>query len=288
MPVKFMAEVSSNHAADLSRCLEFIDAAADIGCDAIKFQLFRIEKLFAPEILEKSKKHRLRKAWELPLKFLSPIAERCCQRKIEFCCTPFDLEAVDLLEPYVSTYKIASYELTWPDLHRACAQTGKAVILSTGMADLAECVGAVNEIRKVGIKSLSLLHCVSHYPALPEESNLAAIASLREATGADIGWSDHTVNAGVIHQAVFGMGASMIEFHLDLDGNGAEFAAGHCWLPQAMARVIRDVRDGEKALGRAIKAAAQSEEEERLWRADPSDGLRPFKEIRKNFKGDDV
>src|ERR1700744_6074924 len=107
--VKFIAEVSSNHAQDLGRSLAFVDAAADCGCDAVKFQLFRVAELFAPEILAKSAKHRARIAWELPVAHLAPLAERAKQRGIQFSCTPFYLAAVSELDPFVDFFKIASY-----------------------------------------------------------------------------------------------------------------------------------------------------------------------------------
>ena len=134
--VKFIAEVSSNHAQDLNRALAFVDAAADCGFDAVKFQLFRVSQLFAPEILAKSPQHRKRVAWELPVAHLEPIARRCRERGVEFSCTPFYLEAVKELEPYAAFYKVASYELLWSDLLKACAATGKPVIISTGMSSL--------------------------------------------------------------------------------------------------------------------------------------------------------
>lgn len=286
MAVQFMAEVSSNHSADISRCLAFVDAAARIGCTAVKFQLFRLEGLFAPEILQRSAMHRARKAWELPVAFLPAIAKHAHDLGLAFCCTPFDLQAVEELAPHVDSFKIASYELTWPDLLRACAQTGKPVILSTGMAYLEECRNAVEILRQAGARDVTVLHCVSHYPTRPEEANLSCVGTLRQTCGCPAGWSDHSVQPGVIYQAVFGFGASMVEFHLDLDGQGAEYASGHCWLPEAMAEVIRQVRCGEMAVGDGVKHTTPSEEAERLWRADPEDGLRPFKTVRQTFVGD--
>src|ERR1700678_4415515 len=100
MPVTFIAEASSNHAQDLTRALAFVDAAADAGCDAVKFQLFKIERMFAPEILSQSPKHRARAQWELPLDHLRPLAEHCSAREIQFSCTPFYLEAVAELAPF--------------------------------------------------------------------------------------------------------------------------------------------------------------------------------------------
>lgn len=283
MSVRFMSEVSSNHARDLGRCLDFIDVSAEIGCQAVKFQLFRIEEMFAPEILERSEKHRARKQWELPEGFLEPIAARCRKRGLAFCCTPFHLEAVDVLAPHVDVFKIASYELLWDPLLVRTAKTGKPVVLSTGMATMEEITHAVAVLRDAGAQDLTLLHCVSAYPTPPREANLKAIDTIRAATGARVGWSDHTVSPGVVHRAVHAFGASLVEFHLDLDGTGAEYAAGHCWLPYEMSAVIREVRAGEIADGHGRKQPSPSELPDRDWRADPSDGLRPLKRTRQSW-----
>ncbi len=281
----FIAEVSSNHHADLSRALAFVDASAAIGCDAVKFQLFRVRELFAPEILARSARHRAREAWELPPAFLAPLAERCAERGVAFGCTPFYLRAVDELAPYVAFYKIASYELLWTELLIACARTGKPVILSTGMATLAEVGEAVATLRGAGCRDLTLLHCVSGYPTPVAECNLSAIAELRDAFGSPVGWSDHSVSPGVVQRAIHRWGATAIEFHLDLDGQGDEFRTGHCWLPGQMAPVIGAVRDGLRADGDGRKAPVPSELPDRAWRADPSDGLRPLRATRETFVG---
>jgi len=280
LPVTFIAEASSNHAQDLSRALAFVDAAADCGCDAVKFQLFRLNELFAPEILAKSAKHRARVAWELPVCHLEPLAARAEQRGIQFSCTPFYLAAVDELEPYVAFYKIASYELLWNDLLQACAKTGKPVVISTGMATMPEITAAVATLERAGCRDITALHCVSAYPAPPEEANLSAIGAIRDATGVPVGWSDHTRNPAVIERAVHRWGASTVEFHLDLDGTGAEYAAGHCWLPDEIAPVIARIRDAERADGAGFKGPVAAELSDREWRADPTDGLRPLRHLR--------
>src|ERR1700753_3654840 len=157
----FIAEASSNHGRDLSRAKAFVDAAADAGCDAVKFQLFKIERMFAPEILAQSPKHRARAEWELPLSHLAPLAEHCSARKIQFSCTPFYVEAVAELAPFVDFYKVASYELLVGDLLKACAETGMPVVLSTGMAPLAEIKAAARRLQDEGARDITLLHCVS-------------------------------------------------------------------------------------------------------------------------------
>lgn len=192
--VKYIAEVSSNHQRDLDRCYTFIDTAARIGCGAIKFQLFRIDELFAPEILARSARHRARREWELPPAFIPHLAQRCHERNIEFACTPFYLEAVDELALHVAFFKISSYELMWDELLAACARTGKPLVLSTGMATMDEIAHAVEVVRRHGGKDLSLLHCVSSYPAPPEQANLAAMRTLGQRFNCPVGWSDHTVS----------------------------------------------------------------------------------------------
>jgi N-acetylneuraminate synthase len=283
MAALFMAEVSSNHARDLGRCLDFIDVSAEIGCDAVKFQLFKIDEIFAPEILSRSEQHRARKNWELPEGFIGPLAERCQRRGIDFCCTPFHLGAVDQLKDHVTYFKIASYELLWAELLQACAKTGKPVVLSTGLATLDEIKIAVDTLKEAGARAITLLHCVSAYPTPPAEANLAAIKTIADATGCPVGWSDHTVSPGVIHRAIHKWKAPMIEFHLDLDGAGAEYQSGHCWLPFEIGALIRDVRAAESADGTGIKTPAPSELPDRDWRADPVDGLRPLRKLRQNW-----
>ena len=278
----FIAEVSSNHSRDINRAIEFIDTASKIGCDAVKFQLFKIDRLFASEILKNSKQHRDRKQWELPVEFLPELAKRCKEKNIQFSCTPFYLEAVKELESYVDFYKIASYELLWNDLLVACAATKKPVIISTGMADLDEIKHAVEVLRKNGCEP-KVLHCTSAYPTPFNQANLSAIDTIRKTTKCEMGWSDHTVNAGVIHRAIHKWDAKIIEFHLDLDGKGEEFDSGHCWLPNEIEEVIKQIREAEETDGDGVKEPVPSELSDRQWRRDPSDGLRPFKSIRKTF-----
>ena len=278
---RFVAEVSSNHSQDLGRCLEFIGRAAELGCSAVKFQLFRMDQLFAPEILRHSAEHRQRSAWELPPSFLPDLADKCRASGIKFACTPFDLEAVEQLQPYVDIYKIASYELLWHPLLEACARTGKPLVVSTGMATLDEIRVAVDQIRSAGCKDLTLLHCHSHYPTPVEDCNLAAIETMRQAFGCPVGWSDHSARPEVIYRAAYRWRASMIEFHFDLDGQGEEFGPGHCWLSTEIQEVIASVQSGFAADGNPQKLPTEREQQERTWRADPRDGLRPLESTRR-------
>jgi N-acetylneuraminate synthase len=277
----FVAEVSSNHHRDLGRCLRFVDTAAEIGCAAVKFQQFRIRELFAPEALRANPALLEREAWELPESFNDDLAARAHERGLAFASTPFHAGAVDLLAERVDFFKLASYQVPWLDLLRRVASVGKPVVLSVGMATPFEVDAAVEALVGSGCSDLTLLHCVSSYPTPPEEANLAAIETLRARTGLPVGWSDHTVSPAVVERAVRRFGAAMVEFHLDLDREGEEYSTGHCWLPREIGVVIRGLArsatldersplDGDGAIG-----PRPSEEHERRWRSDPSDGLRP-------------
>ncbi len=283
--VKFVAEISSNHNADLSRCEQFIKTAAEIGCWGVKFQLFKIDKLFAPKVLALSQKHRDRRQWELPVSFISKLAEMCHRYGILFGCTPFYLEAVDELAPYVDFFKIASYELIWTDLLKKVATQGKTTVLSTGMATLDEVEVAANVLKNAGLYP-AILHCVSSYPCPVEEANLAAISTISQKTGCPVGWSDHTVSPAVIYRAIHRYDAGMIEFHLDLQGGtGFENNMGHCWGPGEIKEVIQTVKAGFLADGNGFKSPVPSELPDRDWRRDPVDGLRPMRKIRDAWNG---
>lgn len=280
---RFIAEVSSNHAQSLDRSLEIVRAAARVGCDAVKFQLFRLEELFSPEARFEKPELENRKNWELPLAFIPIIAAEARSLGLEFGCTPFYLDAVAELREHVDFFKIASYELLWTALLHSVASTGLPLVLSTGMASLAEVKQAVKTAEDAGATHIEVLHCVSVYPCDPEDTNLAAIDTLRRETGLEAGWSDHSRNKSVMNRAIHRWGASSVEFHFDLDGTGPEFGPGHCWLPHEIEEIISESRLGDLLDGSGVKEPTKSEMFERGWRADSEDGLRPVRDIRENL-----
>ncbi len=245
----FIAEVSSNHNSNLKRCLKFIDVAKEIGCDAVKFQLFKIDELFHNSILKNREDIKKRKKWELPLEYIKKISEHCKRRRILFGCTPFYLDAVEQLHPFVDFYKIASYELLWDDLFIKCIKKKKPIIFSTGMASENEILKKIKIFKKYNFNKYSIMHCVSSYPAPLESVNLNTINYLKKLTNnkIKIGWSDHTKNSGVIYKAIFSHNAQIIEFHIDLDSKGKEFQFNHCWLPSEIKEII-DVIKKEKII----------------------------------------
>ena len=151
------------------------------------------------------------------------------------------------------------------------------------MATITEILHAKEIAQKNNCTELTFLHCNSSYPTPLRDANLSAIQTIRDKTGCNVGWSDHTVSPSVIHRAIHKWNASIIEFHLDLDKKGEEFSSGHCWLPKEIEVVIKEVREGIDADGHGDKEPSDSEIADRDWRADPTDGLRPMKKIRSSF-----
>ncbi len=283
MKTKFIAEISSNHNRDLKRCFKLIDLCSNLNFYAVKFQLFKIDKLFHNKILKKSKNHRDRKKWELPDSFLPKISAYCKKKKIKFACTPFYLGAVEKLEPYVDFYKISSYEILWNELLVKCAQTKKPVVFSTGMANFAEVKSAYNVLKNHKCKKISLLHCVSNYPARIETCNLNSIKYLSKKFKCNVGWSDHTANPLIINEAIEKFGAKLVEMHIDLDGKGFEYKFGHCWLPKDLEKLFNFLGKRKKLKGKLEKKFSFSEKDERNARSDPFDGLRPLIKLRKKL-----
>jgi len=275
MATKFIAEIGSNHNRDIVRTLELINKAKNIGAWGVKFQLFRAKKLYSPEFKTQIKKM---KKWELPKNFINLIKMRCQELDLKFICTPFDLEAVDFLKDHIDIFKIGSYEFLYTDLIEAVINTGHPWIISTGMATFSQMAGVVE--KESNNPPCALLACNSNYPAEPENCNLGIISKMKNYFfRCLVGWSDHTVEPGVIYKAV-SLGAKMIEFHFDLeDGKGFESKIGHCWKPSQIKDVIYNIKIGEIA-GQANNS---NETEAKKWRTDPKDGMRPLREFREEL-----
>lgn len=279
----FISEISSNHNGDLGRCKELIDATAEAGCDGVKFQLFKIRELFSQEAIDSNPKLLDRIQWELDEAYIPELADYSKKKGLLFSCTPFYLRAVDVLNPYVDFFKIASYELLWKELFQKCAATGKPLVFSIGMCTPDEIKAALDFVSSSAISEIMILHCNSAYPTPLEDVNLEVINTLRQTYGNHLkgktiqfGWSDHTTNLSVMLSSVLKYNSRMVEFHIDLDGAGYEFKSGHCWLPTQIAQVISILKEAKKAEGSPNIEPSPSELFERTWRADPSDGLRPL------------
>ncbi len=292
----FIAKISSNHNGDRKRCLKLIKAAARCGCWGVEFQLFRIEQLFSPEILLVSREHRQRRRAELPIHFLKDLANCARDEGVKFGCAAFDLGALKHLEPKVDFLKISSHELPWTTLVRRCAETGLPLTISSGMADASECWNATEAALEAGCEDFTMLHCISNYPVKKQDCNLAAIGMLRElqvrefepvfsSTKFRTGWSDNSRDSEIISRAIHYWGSDIIEIHFDLDGNGDGFSSNRYWLPEEASDLINGMTPpaGLECDGPGRLVAGPTEEKERVWRADPSDGLRPTLPVRKTW-----
>ena len=282
--VEFIAEISSNHNQDIDRAKKLIDSAFYSGFRSVKFQYFRINKLFSKDVLKNSKQHRDREKWELPKSFVPELSNYARSKSMKFGVTPFDTDSLDFLKDHVDFFKIASYEILYLDLIKEVSKYNMPTIISTGMANIQEIDKAVNAFKCEGNNNLSLMHCVSSYPTPAEQTNLSAIVSLKDRYDIDVGWSDHTVNESVIYHASLKYGAQQIELHIDIDNKGYEADSGHCWLPEKSKKIIDNINNGFRYMGNGKKSPVQSEMADRDWRSDPSDGLRPLIILRKNEK----
>lgn len=263
-PVFVIAEVSANHRKDKNTALRMIDIAAESGADAVKFQHYRGEAIAADtEIMDTwhgkpigpLAAHYGRSS--MPYEWTTDLAAHAKKKGIMFLSSPFDTEAVDLLESVdVPAYKIASYELTSDSLLRYIASKGKPVILSTGMAYLEEVAHAVRVIQEGGNNDIIVLHCVSMYP-LKDFSllNLKTIPALREALKLPIGFSDHTEppwSAAAV--AAVTLGACVIEKHFTDNATGGSIDDVFSITPPDFKRMIQEIRRAEDALkGSGIK-----------------------------------
>lgn len=283
MNCKFVAEVASNHNGNLERCLNFIKQAKLIGCWGVKFQLFKLDKLFSQEALIAKPELEERKKWELPLEFIPKLCYAANAYGLAFGITPFDLDSVDNIYQYVDFYKIASYSILDVKLLQKIATKQKPIIMSTGATTLEEINTAINIIRGVDRHAnLTVLHCVSAYPTPVEECNLSMIDRIR-GFKVKTGWSDHSGNPAVIYRAVHKYNADIVEFHID-DGFGID-SGEHCWNNDSIRGVISNCNQGFIADGGLAKVndVELCEVKEREWRADPSDGLRPLVSKRKEI-----
>jgi len=288
MTVEWCAEIGSNHNQSLDRAIELISKAKEIGAHAVKFQAFKACLLYAPgfknKILQMSK-------WELPEKFIPEIKKHCDSLNIEFGCSVFDLQSLDLAKKFASWLKIGSYEMVWMPLLLEVINTKMPWMFSTGMTITTTEVAWPVALGKIkNNPPYAILHCNSNYPALPQHCNLSKIKEVKKNHNSiKVGWSDHTRNPELVLNAI-GCGAQYVEFHFDLeDGKGIESSIGHCWKPSEVKALINQVRFHESnnikypKRREWIYSKTTGEIEASKWRTDPEDGLRPLKRYRKEL-----
>lgn len=277
-PPFVIAEMSGNHNQSLDRALAIVDAAARAGAHALKLQTytadtmtidcdadgFRIEdpnSLWAGRSL-----HSLYDEAHTPWAWHQPIMDRCAEHGMLCFSTPFDETAVDFLQSLnVPCFKVASFENTDLPLIRKIAATGKPMIISTGMASVAELDETVRTAREAGCEQLVLLKCTSTYPATPSNSNVRTIPHLRELFGCEVGLSDHTMGVGAAVAAV-ALGASVIEKHFTLCRADGGVDSAFSLEPAEMQALVIETERAWQSLGVVSYGAGQAEQKSRVFR----------------------
>lgn len=269
MPIYIIAEIGINHNGDMDIARRMIDAAGEAGCDAVKFQTFRTEKLVtgtaekAAYQIENTggdeSQFEMLKRLEFSPEQFKELKAYCGQVGIEFLSTPFDEESVDLLEDLnIARYKIGSGDLTNKPLIERVAKTGKPMIVSTGMADLSEIGEMLGWVEKAGPAPVTLLHCTSNYPTAYDEVDMLAMRTLLETFGCPVGYSDHTIGCEIPVMAT-ALGACVIEKHITLDRSmeGPDHRAS--LETKDLSTLVSMIRHVESAFGDPNKRARPSE-----------------------------
>jgi N-acetylneuraminate synthase len=274
MKIFIIAEAGVNHNGDISIARKLIDAAANAGADAVKFQTFKAEKLVNKSASkakyqikntgENESQFEMLKKLELSYTSFKELFNYANKKNIMFMSTPFDEESADMLNTLGMTiFKIPSGEITNKPLILHIASKKKPVILSTGMSCLGEVEKAINWINEAWERSkkrpeLTLLHCVSNYPALVEDSNLSVMKTMRKAFNLPVGYSDHTMGLE-IPVAAAALGAAVIEKHFTLSRNmkGPDHKAS--LEPAELKAMVSAIRNVEKAIGDGIKRPVENE-----------------------------
>lgn len=273
-----IAEMSGNHNQSLERALEIVDAAAKAGAHALKIQTYKPDTMTLD--LDEREFHiddsnslwvgnslfKLYGEACTPWEWHKPIFDKARELGIIAFSTPFDNTAVDFLESLdVPCYKIASFENTDLPLIRRVAATGKPLIISTGMASIAELDDSVRAARETGCKDLILLKCTSTYPASPSNTNILTIPHMRELFGCEIGLSDHTMGVGVSLASV-ALGATVIEKHFTLNRADGGVDSAFSMEPAEMSQLVVESERAWQALGRVCYGATEAEKKSLQYR----------------------
>ncbi len=273
-----IAEMSGNHNRSLDRALALVEAAAASGADAIKLQTYTADTMTlnvrAPGFVIEDPESLWngRQLWELydeahtPWAWHEPIMARAASLGLQCFSSPFDETAVDFLERLgVPAYKIASFELTDLPLIRHVARTGKPIIMSTGMATVAEIHEAVETARTAGNDQIILLKCTSTYPATPETTHLSTLAAMRDTFGLTLGLSDHTMGCGVAVASV-ALGACVIEKHFTLRRADGGVDSAFSMEPEEFARLRTEADRAWQAIGQVTFGGTPAEDRNREFR----------------------
>lgn len=277
-PPFIIAEMSGNHNQSLERAFDIVDAAAEAGAHAIKLQTYTADTITLDvnegeffisdenSLWKGNSLHDLYKKAYTPWEWHAPIMARAAKHGMVCFSSPFDESAVDFLESLnVPAYKIASFENSHLPLIKKVAATGKPMIISTGMASIAELDEAVKTARAAGCKDLILLKCTSTYPALPTNTNILTIPHMRELFGCQVGLSDHTMGIGVSVAAV-ALGATVIEKHFTLARADGGVDSSFSLEPDELKSLVVETERAWQAIGKVTYGATDAEQKSLVFR----------------------
>lgn len=273
-----VAEMSGNHNQSIKKALAIVDAAASSGADAVKLQTYTPDTLTLNIntgdffIKDKNNTWKGQSLYQLYQKAYTPwewhktIFEHCKKKKLMVFSSPFDETAVDFLEKLgAPCYKIASFENVHLPLIRKAARTGKPIIMSTGMASLAEIAEAVAIARENGCRDLILLKATSSYPADPKESNLLTIPHLREMFHCEVGLSDHTMGIGVAIASI-ALGVRVIEKHVTIDRKEGGVDSSFSFEPPELKMLAEESKKAWESLGQVSYGPVSGEQSSMIFR----------------------
>jgi len=278
LPVYIIAEMSANHIQDFDQAVRILHAAKEVGADAVKLQTYTPDTI---TINSDAEEFRIRGGtlWDgktlydlyreayMPWEWQPKLKKIADEIGIDLFSSAFDPTSVDFLENEVGVpaYKVASFEIVDIPLIEKIARTGKPLIISTGMATLAEIEEAVQAARRAGATQIALLKCTSAYPAPPEEMNLRTIPHMAEAFDVPVGLSDHTMGIAVPVAAV-ALGACIVEKHFTLSREIPGPDSGFSLEPEEFREMVNAIRIAEKALGKVHYKVGEREAKSRIFR----------------------
>ena len=277
-PPFIIAEMSGNHNQSLDRAIAIVEAAAKAGAHAVKLQTYTADTMTLdiaegeffindPDSLWKGKSlYSLYKEAYTPWEWHKLIFDRCRELGLIYLSTPFDETAVAFLEEFdVPCYKIASFENTDLPLIRIVAATKKPMIISTGMATIAELDETVRTAREAGCRNLILLKCTSSYPTTPENTNILTIPHMSKLFDCQVGLSDHTMGIGVAVASI-ALGATVIEKHFTLSRSDGGVDSAFSMEPDEMCACVNEIKRAWRALGKISYGPTEKEKKSLIFR----------------------
>jgi len=278
---------SGSYEEDLEQSKKLIKIASKAGADAVKFQTYKADTVYAHNagnsnyLAEQGINKEINEIFEylsMPYEMISELSQICNDEKIIFMSTPFSVEDAKQIDPFVSLHKIASFEINHVRLIEFLSKTEKPILISTGASTIDEIDFAVNLIKNNKNNEIGLLQCTSKYPAPIESLNLSAIPKMKERYNIPIGFSDHSVEPLIGPLTAVGLGATIIEKHFTLDKNLTGPDHSFAITPQELELMVKSIRQADKTKGNGKKIILSEEQELLLF---AKRRIQAIKDIRK-------